>query len=225
MFVIEGNPDPSIDRQTTSEDLPREAVVQAQRTRVLEAVAECCAERGYAATTVAHIVERADISKSTFEELFRDKEDCFMAAANLLLGELITAATTAYSPDKPLVQVVHDAAEGILKLLAARPAFASLAFLDYRTATPRALELYESGVRVLISLLDQVRADSPQETPLPSSAARGALGGAEALLRSEIAAGRASELPKILPEIVYSCLVPYLGLDEALRQAARASKA
>lgn len=223
MFVIEGAPDPSGQGPSLqSEDLPEETLVEAQRAQVLEAVAECCAERGYGATTVSHVVDRAGISKTTFYGLFRDKEDCFIAAANLLLGDLVTSATTAYSPDKPLVQVVHDAAKAILEMLAARPAFASLAFLDYRTATPRALELYQSGVRVLISLLDQVRADSPQESPLPSSAARGALGGAEALLRNEIAAGRATQLPQILPEVVYSCLVPYLGLDEALLQAERA---
>jgi len=139
--------------------------------------------------------------------------------SNMVLGELLTAATGAYSPDKPLVQVVRDAATAILALMSSKPTFAKVAFLDYRTATPRALQLYQSGVRVLVSLLDQVRADSLQEVPLPSSAARGAIGGAEALLRREVAAGRASRLPAILPEVVYSCLVPLLGQQEALRQA------
>jgi AcrR family transcriptional regulator len=193
--------------------------VEALRGQALEAVAECCAERGYAATTVDHILGRAGISSQQFEALFRDKEDAYIAMSNMVLGELLTAATGAYSPDKPLVQVVRDAATAILALMSSKPTFAKVAFLDYRTATPRALQLYQSGVRVLVSLLDQIRTDSLQEVPLPSSAARGAIGGAEALLRREVAAGRTTQLPVVLPEVLYSCLVPLLGQQEALHQA------
>src|SRR5262249_23156122 len=143
----------------------------------------------------------------------KDKEDAYIAMSNMVLGELLTAATSAYSPDKPLVHVVRDAARGILGLMSAQPTFAKVAFLDYRTATPKALQLYQSGVRVLVSLLDQLRADSLEEVALPSSAARGAIGGAEALLRQEVSAGRTEQLSRLLPEIVYSCLVPLLGQE------------
>jgi AcrR family transcriptional regulator len=204
--------------------LPREAEVEALRGRVLEAVAECCAERGYAATTIDRIANHAGVSREEFDSLFRDKEDAYIAMTNVVLSELLTATTGAYSPDKPLVQVVRDAAWAILELMSSRPTYAKIAFLDYRNATPRALQLYQSGVRVLVSLLDQVRTDSIQEVPLPSSAARGAIGGAEALLRREVAAGRAEQLPELLPEIVYSCLVPLLGQEEALRQVAWAEE-
>jgi AcrR family transcriptional regulator len=206
----------------TGDGLPPNYVAQVQRARILEALATCCAERGYAATTIGHIVERAGVSRATFYELFKDKEDCFMAAANWLLGELMTATTGAYSPDKPLVHVVRDAAIAIVNLLAERPAFAQLAFVEYRTATPRALRVYQSGVRVIMSLLDQIRTDALTDAALPSSAARGAIGGAEAILRREVAAGRAEQLPEVLPQILYSCLVPFLGQEEALRQAALA---
>jgi AcrR family transcriptional regulator len=212
--IVSGSPS---GRQET---IPKEGEAAALRARALEAVAECCAERGYAATTIEHIINRARVSRADFDVMFRNKEDAYIAMSNMVLGELLTAATAAYSPDKPLVQVVADAARGILALMSSRPTYAKVAFLDYRTATPRALQLYQSGVRVLVSLLDQVRADSLQEVPLPSSAARGAIGGGEALLRKEVAAGRAEQLPGILPEIVYSCLVPLLGQEEALRQAA-----
>lgn len=210
------------DVQRRGDRLPTDFVAQSQRTRILEALAESCAERGYAATTITHIVDRAGVSRATFYELFRDKEDCFMAAANWLLGDLMTVTTGAYSPDKPLVHVVRDAATGIVNLFADRPAFAQLAFVEYRTATPRALQLYQSGVRVILSLLDQLRADATTDAALPSSAARGAIGGAEAILRREVAAGRAAQLKSVLPQILYSCLVPFLGQDEALRQAALA---
>ncbi len=38
------------------------------------------AERGAANVSVAHVVERAGVSRRTFYELFADREECFLAA-------------------------------------------------------------------------------------------------------------------------------------------------
>src|SRR4051812_46907363 len=140
--VVSGEKEAPLPRQGEGAALPLEAEVEALRGAVLSALAECCAERGYLATSIDHVVKRAGVSRLQFDELFRDKEDAYIAMSNMVLGELLTAATSAYSPDKPLVQVVRDAAWGILELMSARPTFAKVAFLDYRTATPRALQLY-----------------------------------------------------------------------------------
>ena len=55
-------------------------VAASQRTRLLEAVGRAVAEKGYGATTIDDIVRGAGVSKKTFYEHFRDKEDCFVAA-------------------------------------------------------------------------------------------------------------------------------------------------
>ena len=66
-------------------------------------------------------------------------------------------------------------------------------------------------------MLDQLRGYSGAETPAPSFAARGAVGGAEAIIRRELVAGRADRLPDLLPDIVYGALVPFMDQEEALR--------
>ncbi len=53
----------------------------------------------------------------------------------------------------------------------------------------------------------------------PRHAASAALGGAEAVVRAEIVAGRGSELPALLPGLVYGATVPFLGQEEAMRLA------
>src|SRR5262249_19576741 len=123
--------DPDIAASARAESpgaLRQEAETAALRARALNAIAECCAERGYAATTTAPVAERAGTSRRQFDSLFRDKEDAYIAMSNMVLGELLTAATSAYSPDKPLVHVVRDAARGILALMGSRPTFAKVAF-------------------------------------------------------------------------------------------------
>jgi hypothetical protein len=77
--------------------------------------------------------------------------------------------------------------------------------------------LYATGIRLLVAMLDRARAYA--SVTAPPSATRGAIGGAEALVRRELLAGRADRLPGLLPDIVYGLLVPYLDQREALRYA------
>ena len=59
--------------------LTRDAVLASQRGRLLDAMAEAVAEHSYGATTIAHVVSHAGVSRKTFYEHFRDKEHCFLA--------------------------------------------------------------------------------------------------------------------------------------------------
>lgn len=72
--------------------LSRAEVEESQRDRLLWAVAEAVAEKGYNATTVTDIISRAKVSRTTFYQLFADKRACFLdanrAASELLLGVL-----------------------------------------------------------------------------------------------------------------------------------------
>ena len=66
-----------------------------QRARLLAAMANVVAEKGYAATTVADVVRDAGVSRTTFYELFSSKESCFLAAYNDGVDELLQAVREA----------------------------------------------------------------------------------------------------------------------------------
>ena len=83
-----------------SHGLDRRLVAESQRTRLLEAVGRAVAEKGYGGATIDDIVRRAGVSKMTFYEHFRDKEDCFIAAYEAASEELFERVRTAQSgPD------------------------------------------------------------------------------------------------------------------------------
>lgn len=220
--IASGRADSSARLPSGRHELPRDVVVESQRDRIMQALAETIAERGYAATTIAAVVERARVSSATFYEIFRSKDDCLAAVANTTLGEIVTVVTSQYSPDKPLFQVNRDAVAAVLALMAQRPALAKLVFVEGRTATAQTRQTYMSGVNVLVSLLDQLRVDGPSNAETPASTARAAVGAAEGLIRNEILSGRTATLPKILPEVTYAILVPFLGREEALKRAEEA---
>lgn len=205
-------------------DLPEPLVVHSQRERILTAMAKACATKGYGATTISDIVEEAGVSRATFYELFKDKEDCLQASMELSLADAMGRIVEVYSPDKPWATMVRDAAAAFLDLLASRPQFARMALIEAPAAGGRSLEMYASGKRVLQALLDRGRSDPIEEQGIPSSAGRGALAGAEQLIVGQILAGNTERLPELLPDIVYIVTIPYLGQDEALRQSREAEK-
>ncbi|MCW2988569.1 MAG: transcriptional regulator, TetR family [Solirubrobacterales bacterium] len=199
-------------------------IAHSQRERILNAMAEACATKGFGATTIADICQPAGVSRATFYELFKDKEDCLQASMELSLADAMGRIVEVYSPDKPWATMVRDATATFLDLLASRPEFARMALIEAAAAGGRSLEMYASGKRVLQALLDQGRNDPIEEPAIPSSAGRGALAAAESLIVGQILAGNAERLPELLPDIVYIVTIPYLGQDEALRQSREAER-
>src|SRR4051812_40967638 len=128
-----------------------------QRERMLNAVIEAVAEKGFADTTVADVVARAGVSRRTFYEQFDDKLDCFLAAyvarAEAVL-EQIETRVHALDAAAGWRERLRAGLGAYLDALAARPASARVLNVDVLGAGPRALELRE---RVLGRFVDQYR--------------------------------------------------------------------
>jgi AcrR family transcriptional regulator len=198
----------------------REIVAPSERDRLIDAMALTCAERGYAATSVKEVLARAGVSRQSFEQNFTDKADCGMAAVNQMLADITAAASVAYAPEYTEWERILRGVRALLELMAARPSFATLAQIEARQAMgPEAYRAYSSSIRVLGAMLDRLQANALAGIARPPSAIRGAIGGAEALIRRELLAGRPERLPELLPDIIYGMLAPYLDQQEALRYA------
>jgi AcrR family transcriptional regulator len=65
------------------------ARLERRRRRIADAALELFATRGYNATSVEDVVERAKMSKSAFYEFFTSKEDCFRELLSHEGGSLI----------------------------------------------------------------------------------------------------------------------------------------
>lgn len=70
--------------------LSREEVARAQRDRMLLAMVEVSARKGYVDTTVADVLHGAKVSRETFYQQFDSKLACFLAAFDAA-GELLLA--------------------------------------------------------------------------------------------------------------------------------------
>ncbi len=198
--------------------VPRDVFALSERERLVQAMAATIAERGYAETSVEAVIERAGLSRAAFEESFADKEECALAAVNEILAEGAAVASAAWSADTSEWDSILRGVRALLELMAARPSFAFMAFIGSRQTMPgSAAVMYQSGFQVMASMIDRLRAYASEEAHQPPTAARAALGAAEALVRREIVAGRSERLPELLPDIIYGALAPFLDQREALR--------
>ena len=175
----------------------------------------CCAEKTYAETTIADIVSRAGVSRTTFYKLFGDKRDCFDAAVTRCIERIVaTLAKAAAGWDSP-AEATRRATVAGLELLAAEPELALVLGGDVVGVDPRRVDRYG---RLAIPAVESLWARAG-EPPRKHSSPGIAFGHAQLLIFHEVAAGRAEELPALVPNIVYLAIAPFAGHDEGLRQA------
>jgi AcrR family transcriptional regulator len=120
---------------------PRDVVWRSQRGRLLAAMAEVAAGKGYAAAAVADVIARAGVSRRTFYEHFDNREDCFLAAYDAGVGVMLDAIADAIrsaAPDGPLA-VARAGTARYLETLAANPAFACTFLVEVPAAGKAAL--------------------------------------------------------------------------------------
>src|SRR3954466_3767124 len=121
-------------------NLARDDVRASQRQRMLDAMAETVAGKGYAGTTVGDVVAGAGVSRKTFYEHFRDKEDCFLAAFDAGVDDLLAAIVAAEPAGPGWKAALRARVRAYLSPLAGPPEFAHAFLVEVFTAGPRALE-------------------------------------------------------------------------------------
>ncbi len=127
--------------------LTREQVAADQRLRILLALAETMADKGYVATTVADVLKGAGVSRETFYQQFSSKQDAFMAAFDAAGEIALQALSEGFEPGPgagrdPGADPIErfDAALAVyLDNLAEEPAFARMFLVEVYAAGPEAI--------------------------------------------------------------------------------------
>ena len=205
--------------------LPREAVTESQRNRIHQAMIEVVSARGYPETRVVDVIGAAGVSRKTFYELFESKEDCFLAAYDVLLENLLGDAADAFEskPGSPWAERIADALEALLIHLSAHPEEARFAIVEVLAAGPKALARRDAALRQFTGFLESGRSETSVELPGITSLA--VAGGINELLYSEILHGAVGRLPSRLPDLTFWVTLPFLGADGATAERERVRRA
>ncbi len=183
-------------------NLTQEEVVASQSERIFAAIIDAVAEKGYARTSVADVLARARVSRLTFYQLFRDKEDCFVAAfearASLLAQVLESIGQSAPSSD--VLTRVDSILSTYLEVLRSDPATARALLIEVYAAGPRALQQRNRSMQQFVDVI--VSAYGAQKgifvTPEERRfAAQVLVGGVSSLVTGMVAEGRTDRLAEL----------------------------
>jgi AcrR family transcriptional regulator len=143
--------------------LSRAFIVSNQRERLLDALANVVAEKGYANTRVADITDYAGVSRKTFYELFSDKEDCFLAAYDAITALLMArmARRLGAVPAGSWEVRVRALLGEFLGFLAAEPAFARMCIVEVLGSGPAGLARRDAAIEAFVPIVDQLPRSQP----------------------------------------------------------------
>ncbi|HYH53137.1 MAG TPA: TetR/AcrR family transcriptional regulator [Solirubrobacterales bacterium] len=202
--------------------LPRELVERSQRERLLAAVVKTTVAKGYESTTVADILGEAGVGRETFYELFDDKLDCMLSAEQILLDSLEQRLREVYISSAPWPQRVREGLQATLEWFAADPEVARFLLIELSTIGPDFHAVFRAQYARFTGLFED-GLDAGAPSPELSQATRLGVSALLARLYEEVVLGRAAELPRLLPDVTYDFLVPFVGEEEARAEQQRAT--
>lgn len=199
--------------------ISRSFVVHSQRERILDAVANLSAAKGYASVTIPEIAQEAAISVQAFYEHFTGKEDTLLVAYEVGHRRALAAVERAYDSEADWPNAVQAAITALLCFLASEPSFAVLTLVDIGTASERAGALSNEGGTAYASMIGAGFASADFEEAPPQIAPEAISGALRELLYRSAVSERASELHNLVVEATWIALTPFIGSGAALAVA------
>ena len=193
---------------------------------MLEAMVRMAAAKGYEATTTADVVEFAGVTQESFDEMFTSKEACFLEAYEAVFDVLVAHVTAAFeaAAGEPWPEQIAAGLGAMVELLSIEADIARLAMVEVTAAGDDARARYRAMLTRFTPFLEQGRTYSGQGDELPADTARFAIGGATSMIFDEVRAGRGPDLKRILPDLVFAVLMPYLGSKAAEDEMRRVTR-
>lgn len=198
--------------------LPRELVVENQRSRLVSSMITTVAEVGFGKATIAKVTGPAKISRRTFYEFFDNKEDCYRAAYEASF-EFLRETTLTAAAEEPWPTSVRAGLEALLEVLAGHPDLASFFLVSPPSVGDEIAARHHQAMRELVEALVADAPAAPADDAFSATRAEALAGGLTRLTAIKVNAGKAGELPALLPDLVELFLRPFVGSEEAVRVA------
>jgi AcrR family transcriptional regulator len=199
--------------------LLRSFVAANQRERILAAVAHAAAEHGYAEMSVEAIIARAGVSRRTFYEHFKNKEDAFLAAYDAALHQGLTRVRRAYLSQATALERLRAGIRAYLQLLASDPDTARMGIVEVPAAGPRAIARRADALQLFADIIEDNIRELVPSCRQPALTAETIVGGIYEVISSRILAGRTGELPGLADDLLVAVLMLDVDPQELSRDS------
>jgi len=133
--------------------IPPELVERNQRERLIAAMAEVSAERGYVEVSVAEVAKHAGVSTASFYRQFKGKRECMLASFKELFGRLLEALEGGCEQWKDVESRAGAGARFVAGVLAEDAPAARLLSIEILSAGPDGVSAQHDAIERLAALL------------------------------------------------------------------------
>jgi AcrR family transcriptional regulator len=196
-------------------------VVEIQRSRMLAAAARAVEELGYTRATVAHITRRAKVSRRTFYELFRNREECLLAALEDVVERIRREVAVAGLEGEPWRERIRGGLWVILSFFDREPVFARFCVVQAMRGSQAVLERREEILQDLARVIDEGRGEGTRGEECPPLTAEGLVGAGFALVYARLLRKDSEPLTGLLGDLMGMIVLPYMGPAAVRREQAR----
>jgi AcrR family transcriptional regulator len=192
----------------TRPQLPQEFVAAHKRRRMIDAMAELCAEQGYEATKIADVVARAHVARKTLYDNFSGKEELFLAAFDATLADADAAVAEACDAlgEVSWEERTETGLKALLEFIAAHPAEARLCLVEAPAASSTSAARYEAALE---SYIARLREAAPTGSRRPVTLEEALVGGTVWIVQRQVRRGTPIDVDQLLPELTEFVISPY----------------
>jgi AcrR family transcriptional regulator len=188
--------------------LSRGFVAANQSERIMSAVAQAANELGYADMSVEAIIARAGVSRHTFYEHFRNKEDAFLAAYDAVVRQLVRHVRRAYLNETTVRARLRAGITAYLEFMASEPEFARMCIVEVLAAGPRAGARRNEAMRTFTEIIEDNIRELLPGCQVAALTAETIVGGIHEVVFNRILADRIDELPALADDLLVTLLMP-----------------
>jgi len=182
---------------------------------MLSAVVETVEEGGYARTTGSHVICRARVSRKTFDDVFANREDCFLAAFEQALFKATMLAREAYDSESSWQEGIRSALARVLMLMDGEPRLARFVVVDSLAAGATVLRRRAQVLGELAQIIDEGRLHGDVAGELPRLTGELVVASVLGLLYGRLLEECEEPLTDLLAPLMGAIVLPYLGAKAA----------
>jgi len=182
------------------------------RQRIMSAVMELMATKGYQSMTITDIAQEGAVSLTTFYRNFQSKDEVVVAALRRSTDQIIEAVAPVFRDAPAWPQAVAAVLRAFLAFLVIERPFARFGGVDVHSGSQLVLDVRQQ----MLATTQVFGAEGYRQHPEVDLLAGEAIGASiDALLFDQIIRNGEQRLYEIAPTVIYLALVPFLGPDEA----------
>jgi AcrR family transcriptional regulator len=178
-----------------------------QQERIVAAVAQAAAELGYAEMSVEAIVARAGVSRRTFYEHFKNKEDAFLTAYDSVVRQQARHIRRAYFEESTVQDRLRAGIRAYLEFTASQPDVARMCIVEVLAAGPRAMAKRNEAMRMFAEIIEDNIHELLPGCQRAALTAETIVGGIHEVVLSRILGGRVDELPGLADDLLTAILM------------------